>query len=272
MAGLKKSVAFSFEVALVDQANRPQYKSNPTLATGDVKVSLDGGNYANIASLPTVVNSGKAVRVTLSTSETNHDTVAVLFSDAAGNQWDDLLVSLNPQANTLDDLSTATALASLVTTVGGLITTVTAIGTNVTTVLNRIGGFTGSGLNTILGFMRALARSDSALTPSDMGGTYDNETDALQELRDTGVSVTGTVIVASNGLDGVSISMPTAESAKSTWNWRQRMNWLFARFAHHNYFDKDAKTLTIYDVDATTVLTTQEFDQDNAFQELGAVP
>lgn len=54
-----------------------------------------------------------------------------------------------------------------------------------TTILNRIGSFAGSGVNTILGFFQALARSDAS-TPSDLGGTYDPSTDSAQAIRDRG--------------------------------------------------------------------------------------
>ncbi len=56
---------------------------------------------------------------------------------------------------------------------------------NVTTVLARLGAFTGTGVNTVIGFFQALMRSD-ATTPSDVGGTYDDETDSLQAIRDQG--------------------------------------------------------------------------------------
>jgi hypothetical protein len=53
------------------------------------------------------------------------------------------------------------------------------LGNNQTILLARIGTFTGSGNNTILGFLKALARTDAPL-PSDLGGTYDPATDALE--------------------------------------------------------------------------------------------
>jgi hypothetical protein len=58
-----------------------------------------------------------------------------------------------------------------------------ATAANQTTLLNRIGAFTGTGVNTILGFFQALLRSDATL-PTDVGGTYDDATDSLQAIRD----------------------------------------------------------------------------------------
>lgn len=54
----------------------------------------------------------------------------------------------------------------------------------VTTLLARLGAFTGSGLNTVLGFFHALLRKDAALTPSDVGGSFDNTTDSLEAVKD----------------------------------------------------------------------------------------
>lgn len=56
--------------------------------------------------------------------------------------------------------------------------------TTISTINNKLGAFTGSGLNTVLGFFRALARKDAPLTPSDMGGTYDNTTDSHEAVKD----------------------------------------------------------------------------------------
>lgn len=80
-----------------------------------------------------------------------------------------------------------------ITTSGGAVSTVTnvtnlhasaATSANQTTILNRIGAFTGSGVNTILGFFQALLRSDAITLPTDIGGTFDNTTDSVQAIRD----------------------------------------------------------------------------------------
>lgn len=52
-----------------------------------------------------------------------------------------------------------------------------------TTLLARIGAFTGSGVNTVLGFLKA-AMSKAASTPSDVGGTFAASTDSLEAIRD----------------------------------------------------------------------------------------
>ncbi len=92
-----KNTAFTFYISLTSQASRPQFQTNPTLATGDVKISKDGGAFANLATLPVVTPaSGAVVKVALSKAEMNADNVAILFRDAAGAEWDDLLVILQP--------------------------------------------------------------------------------------------------------------------------------------------------------------------------------
>jgi hypothetical protein len=60
------------------------------------------------------------------------------------------------------------------------------VNNNILTVAARIGAFTGTGLNTILGFFRASLRKDAALTPSDVGGAFDNTTDSNEAIRDRG--------------------------------------------------------------------------------------
>ena len=51
------------------------------------------------------------------------------------------------------------------------------------TIIDRIGAFTGTGVNTILGFLRAIA-SAAATLPSDIGGTFTPVTDSLEAIRD----------------------------------------------------------------------------------------
>jgi hypothetical protein len=66
-----------------------------------------------------------------------------------------------------------------------------AVGSNTSaigTLSNKIGAVTGTGDNTLLGLLRALARTDAPL-PSDIGGTYDPTTHSLQSIVDVGVAV-----------------------------------------------------------------------------------
>lgn len=102
----KRATAFTFDVALVDSAARPAFKANPTLAAGDVKLSQDGGAFANLATLPVVEPAGgRNVKVALSASEMTADRVVVQFVDAAGAEWDELLVTILPTVQTVDDVA-----------------------------------------------------------------------------------------------------------------------------------------------------------------------
>lgn len=62
---------------------------------------------------------------------------------------------------------------------------VAAVKTDTGNLISRLGAFTGSGVNTVLGFLKALA-SKAASTPSDIGGTFDASTDSAEALRDRG--------------------------------------------------------------------------------------
>jgi len=102
----KKNAAFTMYVGLVDQANTKLLKANPTLAAGDVKVSIDGGAFANIATLPVVTPAaGRAVKVDLSAAEMNGDNIVVQFVDAAGAEWCDAHINIQTSARQIDDLA-----------------------------------------------------------------------------------------------------------------------------------------------------------------------
>lgn len=113
----KKNTAFVFYVSLVSQASRPAFQANPTLAAGDVKVAIDDGAPANLTTLPAVdADFTKRVKVSLSSAEMNGDNITVIFSDAAGAEWDDLTVNLQTVTTSqIDDLATAASVSALPT-------------------------------------------------------------------------------------------------------------------------------------------------------------
>src|SRR3990172_30948 len=115
----KKGVEYIFYAGLVSQSTG-QFQSNPTLAAGDFKVSIDGGALNNLATLPGVTPaSSRMVKFTLSTSEMNGDNITVVGLDAAGAEWDEIIVSVQTSVNQIDDLATPTNITA------GTITTVT---------------------------------------------------------------------------------------------------------------------------------------------------
>ena len=77
---------------------------------------------------------------------------------------------------------------------------------NQTTILARIGAFTGSGINTILGFFLAGFKADAG-TPSDIGGTFNPSTDSLESIRDT--APLGTVM---RGTDSAALASVATEA------------------------------------------------------------
>lgn len=89
--------SYIFYVSLVSQSDTKTFQSNPTLATGDVKSTKDGASLGNLATLPTVTpSSGKSVKVSLSATEMDTDNLLIVFSDAAGSEWCDLSVNIQP--------------------------------------------------------------------------------------------------------------------------------------------------------------------------------
>lgn len=102
----KKNTAFIFYVSLTSQANTKVMKASPTLAAGDVKVSIDGGALNSLATLPTNTPAASTmVKVSLSASEMNGDNITVVFSDAAGAEWCDLTANIQTSARQVDDLA-----------------------------------------------------------------------------------------------------------------------------------------------------------------------
>lgn len=71
-------------------------------------------------------------------------------------------------------------------------TQATTAATQSTTVANRLGAWTGSGINTVLGAIRAIAAKTAGLTPTDLsdGTTFNNVTDSLEAAAETGGSLT----------------------------------------------------------------------------------
>lgn len=97
-----KNTAYKFSVALVSRALRPQFQVNPTLAVGDVKVSIDEGAFTNLTTLPSIAPAGNSqVLVSLSKEEMNGERIAVSFKDVVGAEWDDLSAYIDTTAATI---------------------------------------------------------------------------------------------------------------------------------------------------------------------------
>lgn len=100
--------AYEFYLGLGDINNPDEFVTNPTIAAGDFQISIDGSAFVNLATLPVVDPAGSImVKVSLSASEMNGEKVNVVADDAAGNEWQPAIISIDvPEGNveTLTDL------------------------------------------------------------------------------------------------------------------------------------------------------------------------
>jgi hypothetical protein len=92
----KKNEDFLLRIALEDYANPGNFKSSPTLASGDFKVAVDATALANLATLPTVSPASTVlVLITLSASEMNGDVITLVCIDQTSpKEWADLVMSI----------------------------------------------------------------------------------------------------------------------------------------------------------------------------------
>jgi hypothetical protein len=91
-----KNEEYIFYVFLVSQSTG-QFQSNPTIAAGDFKRSIDGAAYANFTNLPAVDPAGsKSVKITFTATEMNSSNLVWLASDAAGAEWDEVGGNIQP--------------------------------------------------------------------------------------------------------------------------------------------------------------------------------
>lgn len=124
---------------------------------------------------------GSALTITLGAVNVNDKTGFSLSTAGIKAIWD--------QATSA--LTTAGSMGKyLIDSITTLLTDTSTIQTNQATIINRIGAFTGSGVNTILGFFKGLL-SKTASTPSDVGGTFDASTDSTEAIRDRGDAAWG---------------------------------------------------------------------------------
>lgn len=91
-----KNEDFKLRVSLEDYANPGNFKSNPTIASGDWKVDKDGGGLTNLATLPSVSPASSVlVLIELSATEMNADVVTVVGVDQTSpKEWADVVISI----------------------------------------------------------------------------------------------------------------------------------------------------------------------------------
>jgi hypothetical protein len=195
----KKNATFILYCALTSQGDVKLLQGNPTLAVGDVKVSVDGGAFANIITLPQVIPAGgPSVKVTLTAAEMNGDNVMVTFQDAAGSQWCDLAISIQTSVKQIDDLSTET---------------------QVNTVISMLT----AGVNASLTLAEKIAIADQVLTrdwksidPNIVAAR--SALQALRFLRNSWAIANGTLVVSGDDDTGNSWSKPVTFEARNPVN------------------------------------------------------
>lgn len=118
----KNGAAYIFYTGLVAQSDTKTLKSSPTLASGDFKVSIDGGALANLATLPTNTPGGVMVKISLSGAEMTGDNITVVCIDAAGAEWCDQIINIQTSTRGVADLAyPATSGRSMVVDASGLV-------------------------------------------------------------------------------------------------------------------------------------------------------
>ena len=119
----KKNTAYTYGTELVDQSDTRLFKNNPTLATGDFKVSIDYGSFANLGTLPTVTpSSNRQIEIQLASGEMNGDNIGLQCVDAAGAEWCDVFFDFSLGTRNADDLAyPATSGRSMVVDAAGLV-------------------------------------------------------------------------------------------------------------------------------------------------------
>lgn len=101
----KRATEFIFTVGLVSQASRPQLQDNPTIVAGDVSVVTDNGTETALDTLPVVTPVASTfVKVTVSVAEMTGDNITIFFRDAAGAEWDDLMINIQTVLTQIDGL------------------------------------------------------------------------------------------------------------------------------------------------------------------------
>ncbi len=111
-----------------------------------------------------------------------------------------------------------------------------AIARNQTTILNRLGGITGTGVNTVLGYFKALL-SKTATNPSDIGGTFDPTTDSTEAIRDSALAAGAAMTLTSGERDAIATAiLDLANGVESGETLRQ-----FLRLMRAVLVEKDAQ-------------------------------
>ena len=101
MADPQRGVAYDLVVSLNDIITGA-IVTDPSISSGDFRVSIDGGAFADLASTPAVSPSGSpAVALSLTATEMNGDNIVIWAVDQA-EVWDDVFIAIQTAETTLD--------------------------------------------------------------------------------------------------------------------------------------------------------------------------
>lgn len=93
----KKNQAFVTYITLRDATDNLSLKSSATIASGDFKISKDGGSFSNLTNLPAVTPaSSVGVQISLTSTEMNADQVLITWIDQTSpKEWADGSLAIN---------------------------------------------------------------------------------------------------------------------------------------------------------------------------------
>ncbi len=178
----KKNTAFIIYVGLQDYLTSGKLKANPTLAAGDAKVSIDGGAFANLTTLPTVTPAaGKGVKISLSAAEMNGDNITIVLSDQTSPpEWCDVILNIQTTASQIDDLALASS-----TTAAAIRAAVGMASANLDTQLSAIDDYIDTEVATVVSQTSAASiRSAVGLASANL----DTQLAAIDDYLDTEIA------------------------------------------------------------------------------------
>jgi hypothetical protein len=146
--------------------------ANATQFAGQTITAAAGVTLPSSVASPTNITAGTITTATNVTTVNGLAANVITATSIASN-------ALTAAKIATDAIGAAQLAADAVTEIQSGLATSTAQ----TTTNNRLGSITGTGANTVLGFFQSLARSDVTAS-TDLAGTFDSSTDALQALKD----------------------------------------------------------------------------------------
>lgn len=88
----KRNISTQFEFELVESGSS-NFKSGITFTAGEIKISKDGGNFANSNNLPSEVNTPSGIyKILLTAEETNADRICIKIVDSEPKAWHDTVL------------------------------------------------------------------------------------------------------------------------------------------------------------------------------------